>query len=75
MAATPLSFSGCTEIRLSTKNRSPWCVGTLPAEGCGLATKPRASRSAITLRTVAELTATSLADASCLDGTGAPSAR
>ena len=45
--------SGLTTIRLSTKKRYPFGVGTRPADVWGLARKPISSRSAITLRIVA----------------------
>jgi len=40
---------------LSTKKRYPLCVGTLPAEVCGLEMKPASSRSFIIFLIDAEL--------------------
>ena len=68
------SCQGSTLNSVSTKKRRPSCVGILPAEVCGELTKPRASRSPITLRTVAEETCTSGSIAKALEATGVPSA-
>ena len=68
------SCQGSTLSNVSTKNRKPSCVGIFPAEVCGELTNPRASRSPITLRTVAEETCTSGNIAKALEATGVPSA-
>ncbi len=53
MRRISLSSTGFVTMRLSTKKRYPFDVGTRPADVCGLVMKPISSRSAITLRTVA----------------------
>ena len=72
MPRRPASSKGSTANRLSTKKRKPWLVGTLPAEVCGDLTKPRSSKRAMMLRTVAGLTDTLGCPASALDATGRP---
>ena len=67
------SPGGCTLSSVLTKNRYPLSVGMRPAEVCGEATKPCSSRSAITLRTVAELSCRPDSRDSTRDPTGWPS--
>ena len=56
----------------STKKRYAAAVGTRPAEVCGWYRKPASSRSAITLRTVAELSGSTWRLAMLREETGSP---
>ena len=59
----------------STNMRKPSCVGIRPALVCGLSSRPRCSRSCITLRTVAALTCSESVRVRVRDPTGSPVSR
>ena len=59
----------------STKSRRPSWVGTRPAETCGLSSRPRCSRSCMTLRIVAADTPSASVRASVREPTGSPVSR
>ena len=83
-SSTPGSSRRCSSSRslasgtrrrssVLTKKRYPLSVGMRPAEVCGEVTKPSSSRSAMTLRTVAELRVSPDSRDSVRDPTGMPS--
>jgi hypothetical protein len=65
-----LRSSELGSVMWSTKKRYPLSVGTRPADVCGWMRKPSCSSTAISLRTVAELTCTPGALAMWVEPTG-----
>jgi len=72
-SAPTTSSSGRSRSSESTKKRYPLSVGTRPAEVWGEATNPSCSRSAMTLRTVAEESCSPDSRDSAREPTGWPS--